>query len=145
MWMLLNLAVALRARKDWSELMEVLRFAVQLPEQDHTFQKLRLLLAMELAVQGETEQAHVHFRELGRNGWSGIPHIQYQLTQGLLAVQQAAADRKKRVFKAEFEKIQDIMAKYRHSKFTADYRRCLTKMAIDARQKWRLIIIWLGV
>jgi len=28
--------------------------------------------------------------------------------------------------------------------FAVDYRRCLTRMARDAHQQWRLIYLWLG-
>lgn len=145
MWMLFNLILALSSRKRWSEAKEALEFAVKLPEQDHTFQKLRLLLALELAVEGKTAEANSHFCELSRNGWSGMLHIQYHYAKGLIAVQQATTDKKKQVFKSEFAAIREVMAKYRSSVFAADYRRCLTKMASDAHQQWRLIFIWIGI
>jgi predicted Zn-dependent protease len=144
MWMLFNLALALRVRKQWGEAKALLDAAVKLPEQDHTFQKLRLLLALELAMDGNTQEANAHFRELDRGGWSGIFQLQYHYTRGLLAVQQATPARKRDVFKSEFAAIRNLMAKYRSSTFATDYRRCLTKMATDAHQQWRLIFIWLG-
>ena len=145
MWMLFNLALALRARKQWSEVREVLQFALALPERDHTFPKLRLLLALELAVTGKTGEAYAHFRELSPGDWKAAFEVQYHFAHGLITVQQAPADLKKRVFKTEFSAIRKVMTKYRRSTFGADYRRCVARMATDAGQKWRLPFLFIGL
>jgi tetratricopeptide (TPR) repeat protein len=144
MWMLFNLVLALRVRRQWSEAKALLEAAVKLPGQDHTFQRLRLLLALEWALEGRTHEASAHFRELDPEGASATVRLQYHYTHGLLAVQQADPAQKKRVFKTEFAVIRKSMAKHKASTFAVDYRRCLTRMARDAHQQWRLIYLWLG-
>jgi hypothetical protein len=142
MWMLLNLALALRAREKWDEAREVLAFAVHLPERDQSHQKLRLLLAMELALTGDTQQAAGHFHELNATGWDNYMFLKYNLTRGLLSVQQAIPAEKKKVFRSERAAIRKVFAQYRSSTFRADYRRSLSRMARDAGSRWTALATW---
>jgi hypothetical protein len=71
--------------------------------------------------------------------------IQYHYTKGLIAVQQAAPAEKKKIFRAERAAIRKVLAQHRASTFRTDYRRCLTRMAKDAGQRWMIIPIWMGV
>jgi hypothetical protein len=135
----------LRARRLWQDAREVLDRAVKLPERDHTFQKLRLLLALEQALIGNTRDAAAHFRELNTSGWNGYMLIQYYYTRGLIAVQQAAPSEKKKIFRAEHTAIRKVLAQHRASTFRADYWRCLTRMAKDAGLGWMIIPIWMRV
>jgi hypothetical protein len=145
MWMLFNLSLALRARRRWNEAREVLRFAVKLPERDHTFQKLRLLLAMELALADGTEEAAAHFRELGTVGWDDYMRFRYRLIQGLLSIQQAAPAQRKDVFYFESVAIRKVLEQHRGSIFGADYRRSIVRMAKDTGSRWILVSKWLGM
>jgi cellulose synthase operon protein C len=145
MWMLLNLALALRSCRCWQEAREVVDRAVKLPVRDHTYPKLRLLLAMDLALNGITQEASQHFRELNASGWDGYMDLQYHYTKGLLAVQQAAPAEKRGVFRAERAAIRKTLARHRTSTFRSSYRRCLSKMARDAGHAWMVVPIWMGL
>jgi hypothetical protein len=145
MWMLLNLALALRECRRWNEMREVLTVAIKRPERDHTFQKQRLLLAMELALVGETQEAAGHFRELNATGWSNYMQIQYRLTRGLLSVQQAVPTDRKKVFRSERAAIRKVFGQHRTSTFRSDYRRSLTRMAKDTGSRWMVFLTWVGV
>jgi hypothetical protein len=144
MWMLLNLALALRSRRRWRQSREVLTAALKLPQRDQTFQKLRLLLAMELALAGATEEATAHFRELNSSGWQDYMLIQYHLTRALLAVQQAAPTERKKVFRFERAAITKLLAKHGVSPFRTDCRRSLNRMAKETQSWWLRILTWLG-
>ena len=144
MWMMLNLALALRGARRWQEAGEVLAFAITLPERDQTFPRVRLLLAMELAVAGHTQEAAEHFHELGATGWNRYMEMQYRLTKGVLTVQQAAPAEKRKVFRSERAAIRTAMGAQRARTFGKDYRRCVMRMAKDAGQRWACGIAWLG-
>jgi tetratricopeptide (TPR) repeat protein len=139
MWMMLNLAMALRKRKKWNQAREALAFAVNLPERDSSFQKIRLLLALELALVGDTPRAAAHFHELNTPGWNSYMLLQYYLTQGLLAVQQAVPAEKKNVFRSERAAIRKAFAHHRTSTFRNDYRRSLSRMAKDTGSVWTVL------
>jgi hypothetical protein len=143
MWMLLNLALSLRERWRWQRAREVLALAVTLPEHDDTFQKLRLLLAMELAMAGDTQHATEHFRELDSTGWSIYMLIQRRLCRGLLAVQTAPSE-KVRVFRSERRDIHKLLAKHGLSRIRMDYWRSICRMARDTGSKWIVFLTWVG-
>ena len=143
MWMLYNLALALRQRRRWNEAVELLAYAVKLPQRDHTFQQLRLMLAMELALIGNTQEASRHYHELNATGWSPYMLIQYRLTRGMLSVQEAAAGKKLKVFKTERRELRAFLRKQRTSTRRLDYRRSLRHMAKDTGSKWAVFTAWI--
>ena len=145
MWMILNLSLAFRGARKWQEAREALTYAMTLPERDQTFQRLRLLLAMELAMAGETQGASSHFHELGATGWNRYMEMQYRLTKGVLAVQQTAAVEKKKVFRSERAAIRTAMGAQRATTFAKDYRRCVMRMAKDAGLRWAGVVAWTGL
>ena len=145
MWMLLNLALALRERWRWKEAREVLAFAVKQPDRDHTFQNIRLLLAMELALVGDTQEAAGHFHELNTTGWSNYMLIQYHLTRSLLSVQHATPAKKKEIYRYERGAIRKLLAKNSVSTFRADCRRSLIRMARDTGSRWTLFTALVGL
>ena len=145
MWMLLNLALALRSRWRYEQCREVLTAALNLPQRDQTFQKLRLLLAMELALTGATAEAAAHFHELNSAGWQEYMLVQYQLTRSLLAVQQAPPAERKKVIRAERAALGKFLAKHHVSLYRSDSRRVRNRMAKDSGSTWLRISTWLGL
>ncbi|HXI69481.1 MAG TPA: tetratricopeptide repeat protein [Verrucomicrobiae bacterium] len=144
MWMLLNLALAHYERREWLQLREVLTNALKLPEKDHTFQKLRLMLAMELAMSRDTEEAARHLREIKPSGLSTFMQLHHHFTQSLIAVQQARSSEKTKVFHSERKRLKNTFARMRASTNRADFRRCAIQMAKDTGNKWMIVSTWLG-
>ena len=145
MWMLFNLVLALRELKRWPEVREVLEFAVSLPGQDHTFPRLRLLLALELALAGRTAEADAHFRELPGGNWSGASELQFQCVRGLLALQGAAPEERKAVCQSETARLKSLLPKCGRTSQDPDYCRSRAKMETDAGDRWAWLFAWLGV
>jgi cellulose synthase operon protein C len=145
MWMLYNLALALHHLGQWQEAKAVLDAAVKLPAQDHTFDGLRLLLAYELAAEGQTAKAAGHLRELNTQAMGKFLQIQLQFVRGMIAVQQARPEDRKRVFKAERKSVKEMASRYKLSTYRADYRRCMIRMARDADQPWMIFLTRIGI
>lgn len=144
MWMLFNLALALRKCRRWEELRQLLSHAVTMPERDHTFDLSRLLLSFELAVKGETKAAAAHFHELRPNESDRFFHVHYQYVKSLLAVQQTAVADRYAEYKVQSEAVRKTAFQYRMPVFQrTQYRRCQIRMARDAGSKWGVIRAWI--
>ena len=145
MWMLNNLCLALRARRRWREAVEVITFALKLPERDHGFEGLRLLLALELALDGKTSEATAHLREIEAASRSGAMASRYRLARAVVAVQQIPPAERKRIFASERAALRQWMAQPNQARVPADQRRCLIRMCRDAGQNWRIPLVWMGL
>lgn len=144
MWMLFNLVLALRTCARWPESLKVLEHAVTITPRDDSFSELRLFLALELALQGNLEKAQAHFHELPQKHWDNFMLVQLRFTKGLIRVMAAAPAEKSKVFKDERKKIRNLMSRNKMSYFRADYRRCMFKMAREAKQPWYVFLTWIG-
>jgi hypothetical protein len=91
------------------------------------------MYAMEQALEGNTSEAAAHFREVDPSGLSGYMHIQHRCVRGMLAVQQAEPEKRRKVFREEHEGIMRTVNQYAASAYRADYRRCIAKMEKDAK------------
>ena len=132
MWMLLNLAIALRQKHRWEELRGVLDYAMTL-ERDGVFPKIRLMYALEQALQGNTAEAAAQFREVDTASLSNYMQVQYRCVQGMLAVQQAQPSLRLAVSRKESEGIMWTVRKYHALENRVDYPRCLARMKEDAK------------
>jgi tetratricopeptide (TPR) repeat protein len=145
MWMLFNLALALQERRMWQQLRELLHAAMNLPVKDNTFQAIRSMLALELAMAGETKEAAKHFHEINTSGFTAFMQLKYNFAQSLIAVQQAESAERKKVFFSERIRLRSILARCRVTTGRADYRRCIKQMAHETGSRWQVISAWLGI
>ena len=134
MWMLLNLAIALRQKRRWNELRSMLERAMTL-ERDGVFPKIRLMYALEQALQGNTSEAAGHFREIDATALSNYMHVQHRCLQGLLAVQQAPAGQRRKVLREEREGVMRAVRQYHAANSRTDYPRCIARMEADAKRE----------
>jgi hypothetical protein len=148
MWMLSNLEVALRARRLRKETDEVIAHVMTMPDRDHAFRSFRLLFAMEEALKGRTASAAEHLRELDENGWTNFNIVRYRCLEGMVAIQQAPPEKRREVFRERRRSIGRALDKqglaWSALVHHPDYRRCLFRMARDARKWWEFPMIALG-
>ena len=103
-------------------------------DHDGVFPKIRLMYALERALQGNTSEAAAHFREIDPAALSNYMHVQHRCVQGMLAVQQAQPAQRKKVLREEREAIMRAVRQYHASNIRTDYPRCISKMEADAKR-----------
>ncbi len=151
MWMLWNLAYALRSLGRYGPVREVVRGALALPRHDHTARMFKLWHAAEEALAGRTASAAEQFQDLDKENWTEYGTRLYYLTRGMIRVQQAPPAERRQTFRRARGRVHEAFAGVRFSRcapaLRRDYRRCMWRMARDAgswlqalRAWWRTVV-----
>lgn len=104
--------------------------------------------AMEQALRGENDQASAVLDSVRASGWDEDEQTLYYLARGVVRVQKAAKEERRKAFYAAFDRVHD---KLRHRRkihvrpwpMRRAYRRCMGRMAMAAGLKGRALqAVW---
>jgi hypothetical protein len=137
-------ACALRGLGKERKAHPVVAAALEDPEAASRFPLLVLWFSSEAAIRGDVEQAVVQFEKLNPAGWDEDTFCLYYLARGVIRVEQAPVDQKKRAFRSAHDRIRDrfrrVAPHRRHWMVRRMYRRCLTQMGLIAGE-WGKVIL----
>lgn len=154
--LLYSLALALRGTGREREAHEVVQLALGKPNAEQQFPVLKLWLAEEEALTGDTEQAATHLKEKSPTGWDEDAVGLFYLTRGVIRVGRAESSQKREAFAAAYDRIRDQFRKHRvyqrEMVIRRQYRRCVSRMARDSgawltglAARWRSADDWVTI
>src|SRR5579883_300496 len=141
------LVLALRATGKKKEAGEVIQLASSSSGGMEVSDVLKLWIAEDLAFGGDTEKASATFKLINNSGWDDDLLAIYYMVRGVLRVQKAHDSGKHEAFTMGKERIEELFRRkpvYKRDVFVRrEYRRCLTRMAMDSGQ-WieRVFAAW---
>jgi len=142
------LGLAFRATGRWSTAAEVVRMALDRPGMAEEFPIVKLWVAQDQALSGNTQEASSTIKQIDPSGWEDDSLACYYLVRGVIRVQKAQDKDRKEAFEAARDRVGQLFRKNpiwkRDVYLRREYQRCLLRMAKDAgnwserfRVRWR--------